>query len=221
MILTMGRPSLRGRGPRTLWSSCLKGPPAGRVETGSVRFVASPEEQVSLVDETGSVLGSAPRSRVRRDNLLHLATAVLVRHPDGRIYVSRRSPDKDWSPSSYDAAAGGIVQHGESVDESARRELAEELGITGVPLRPLFTGRYEDATVRCVVHCFETTYGGVVTHADGEVVWGDWMTLPDLGRLLRDRDWPFVPDTRSLLERLGRDGVGDYAELGLPEGAAR
>jgi SAM-dependent methyltransferase len=77
------------------------------------------DEQVSLVDEDGAVVGVAPRSAVRRDNLLHAATAVLVRHPDRRIYVSRRSPDKDWSPSTFDAAAGGIVQHGEPVQESA------------------------------------------------------------------------------------------------------
>ena len=183
------------------------------------RRVGSPDETVSLVDATGTVVGAAPRHEVRRDNLLHAATAVLVRHPDGRIYVSRRAADKDWAPSSYDAAAGGIVQHGEPVEESARRELAEELGISDVPLRFLLVGEYADDTVRCVVHCFETTYDGVVTHADGEVVWGEWMTLPRLGRLLRDPTWPFVPDTRSLLGRLGRDGVGDYADLGLDEPA--
>jgi 8-oxo-dGTP pyrophosphatase MutT (NUDIX family) len=179
--------------------------------------VGSPDEQACLVDETGAVVGAAARSVVRRDNLLHGATAVLVRHPDGRIYVSQRSPDKDWAPSAYDAAAGGILQEGESVEESACRELAEELGITGVPLRPLLTAHYEDPTVRCVVHCFETTYGGQVTHADGEVVWGDWKTLPELGRLLENPGWPFVPDTRALLERLARDGIGDYGQLKIEE----
>jgi 8-oxo-dGTP pyrophosphatase MutT (NUDIX family) len=177
--------------------------------------VGSPDEIVSLVDDTGTEIGTAPRHEVRRDNLLHAATAVLVRHPDGRIYVSRRAADKDWSPSAHDAAAGGIVQHGEPVEESAVRELAEELGIEGVPLRFLITGQYDDDTVRCFLHCFETTYGGVVTHEDGEVVWGEWMTLPRLGRLLMDQDWPFVPDTRTLLERLCRRGIGDYASLGL------
>lgn len=87
-----------------------------------------------------------------------------------------------------------------------------------MPLRFLLTERYEDDTVRCVLHCFTTTYGGVVTHHDGEVVWGDWMTLPELGRRLQDQDWPFVPDTRTLLARLCRDGVDDYAELGLVAG---
>lgn len=177
--------------------------------------MGSPDETVSLVDDAGAVVGAAPRHDVRRDNLLHAATAVLVRHPDGRIYVSQRAADKDWAPSCHDAAAGGIVQHDEPVEESARRELAEELGITDVPLRFLVTTRYDDETVRCFVHCFETSYDGVVTHADGEVVWGDWMTLPQLGRLLQDPDWPFVPDTRAVLGVLCREDVHDYARLAL------
>jgi 8-oxo-dGTP pyrophosphatase MutT (NUDIX family) len=178
--------------------------------------VGSPEETVSLVDERGRVVGSAPRAVMRRDNLRHAATGILVRHPDGRIYVHRRSPDKDWCPGCHDAAAGGVLVEGEDPVGSALRELAEELGIRGVPLRPLGTSLYEDETVRCFEHCFEVTYDGEVTHSDGEVTWGAWMTLPELGVLLSRENWSFVPDTRTLLVRLCREGVGDYAALGLP-----
>ncbi len=170
-------------------------------------------EIVALVDRAGTVVGSAERSVVRRDNLLHAATAVLVRDPDGRIYVHRRSPDKDWAPSHHDAAAGGVLTYGEEPLPSAGRELAEELGITGASLRPLGVHVYEDATTRCVEHCFETTWGGAVVHADGEVVWGGWMTLAELDTHLADPDWAFVPDTRALLTRLAGDGVGDYGVL--------
>ena len=90
--------------------------------------------------------GPAERSVVRRENLLHAATAVLVRDPDGRIYVHRRSPDKDWAPSHHDAAAGGVMGYGEQPAASAARELAEELGVTGATLRPLGLSVYEDDT---------------------------------------------------------------------------
>ncbi len=43
-------------------------------------------------------------------------------------------------------------------------------------------------------------------HADGEVVWGAWMTLEELDGHLADPAWPFVPDTRALLRRLATDG---------------
>lgn len=175
------------------------------------------DERVCLVSADGTVVGEAPRSQVRRDNLLHAATAVLVRDSRGRIYVHRRSPGKDWSPSFHDAAAGGVLRAGEEPAASAVRELAEELGITGTRLRPLGGNLYEDATVRCYEHCYETTYDGPVSWADGEVVWGAWMSLEDLGGLLRTSGWDFVPDTRRLLTALGRARVADYARLGLEE----
>jgi 8-oxo-dGTP pyrophosphatase MutT (NUDIX family) len=170
-------------------------------------------EIVALVDRSGAVTGSAERSVVRRHNLLHAATAVLVRDPAGRIYVHRRSPDKDWAPSHHDAAAGGIMGAGEEPAPAAARELAEELGVSGAELRPLGLNVYEDDTTRCVEHCFETTWAGPVRHADGEVVWGAWMDLEKLDAHLGDPAWLFVPDTRALLARLARDGVGDYARL--------
>jgi 8-oxo-dGTP pyrophosphatase MutT (NUDIX family) len=182
--------------------------------------VGSPDETVGLVDERGAVVGQVARAVMRRDNLRHAATAVLVRRPDGGIYVHQRSPDKDWCPGCHDAVAGGVLQSGEQPEASARRELAEELGISGVPLRRLGTSLYEDDTVRVFEHCFEVTYDGPVTHADGEVTWGAWMSLPELGDRLRDRTWPFVPDTRALLTRLCTDGVGDYDRL-APEGPDR
>jgi 8-oxo-dGTP pyrophosphatase MutT (NUDIX family) len=171
-------------------------------------------EIVALVDRSGAVVGSAERSVVRRENLLHAATAVLVRDAGARIYVHRRSDLKDWAPRHHDAAAGGVLTLGEEPDASAARELEEELGITGTRLRPLGLSVYEDDTTRCVEHCYETTWAGPIRHADGEVVWGSWMTLAELDEHLSDADWPFVPDTRALLTRLARDGVGDYALLG-------
>ncbi len=170
-------------------------------------------ELVALVDARGRVTGSAPRSVVRRENLPHAATAVLVRNPAGEIFVHRRSPEKDWAPGFHDAAAGGVMQYGEEPGASAARELEEELGVSGVDLRKLGTSWYEDEQTRCLEHCYETVWDGPVTYVDAEVVWGEWMSLARLDALLSDPVWPFVPDTRVLLTRLAVQGVGDYAEL--------
>ena len=170
-------------------------------------------EIVALVDRSGAVVGSAERSAVRRENLMHAATAVLVRDPAGRLYVHRRSADKDWAPGRHDAAAGGVLVLGEAPEEAAARELEEELAVTGAELRPLGLSVFEDDTIRCVEHCYETTWSGPVRHADGEVAWGAWMTLRELDRHLANPSWPFVPDTRALLARLAREQVGDYAAL--------
>lgn len=171
-------------------------------------------ELVALVSEAGEVVGSEERAVVRRDNLRHAATAVLVRSSAGHIYVHRRSADKDWAPSVHDAVAGGILRSGEDPELSATRELAEELGFSPLTLTSLGLSAYEDDTTRVVEHVYETTWDGPIVFADDEVVWGAWLTMSGLARLLADDTWPFVPDTRALLARLARDGIGDYQTLG-------
>ena len=178
----------------------------------------SDDEQVALVDEDGRVVGSAARSVVRRDNLRHAATAVLVRDRAGRIYLHRRSDTKDWAPGHWDAAAGGVITAGEDPHASALRELEEELGVSGAPLTPLGTHRYEDDTVRCFEYAFEAQWDGPVRHQPEEVAEGRWATLAELAALLADLGVAFVPDTRQLLGRLAANDVADYRALAAARG---
>lgn len=171
------------------------------------------DEVVAVVDEAGRVVGTAPRSVVRRDNLRHAATAVLVRDPEARIYLHRRSDTKDWAPGHWDAAAGGVIGAGEDPWASAVRELGEELGITGATLTELGTHLYEDDTTRCFEYAYEVLWDGPVRHQPEEVAEGRWASLAELAALLLDPGVPFVPDTRQLLSRLAADEVGDYREL--------
>ena len=173
----------------------------------------APDEVVALVDAHGHVVGSAPRSVVRRDNLRHAATAVLVRDPARRIYLHRRSETKDWAPGHWDVAAGGVIVVDEEPDESALRELEEELGISGVELVTLGRHLYEDDTTRCFEYIYEVTWDGPVRHQPEEVVEGHWATFAELARLLADPAVAFVPDTRQLLDLLAAEGVADYVEL--------
>ena len=158
------------------------------------------EEQVAIVDDSGRVVGSAPRSMMRRDNLPHVVVAVLVRDPAGRVYVHRRTDRKDVFPGLHDAFAAGCLRYGEEPAAAAAREVAEELGVVGVPLERLFVQRYDDASTRHVCHVFTAVWDGPVTHQPEEVAWGGWMSPAELRARLADPEWPFVPDGRALLD---------------------
>jgi isopentenyldiphosphate isomerase len=158
-----------------------------------------PEEQVAVIDEAGQVVGSAPRSVVRRDNLPHLVVAAMVRDPRGRIYVHRRTETKDVFPGLHDCWVAGCVTADEPPDAAIVRELDEELGIRGVPVSRLFEARYADAYTRQLSIAYATTYGGPVTHQPEEVVCGGWMELGELRPLMAREGWA-TPDGTALFE---------------------
>jgi len=161
------------------------------------------EELVALydpADPAGRVVGAAIRSQVRRENLPHAATSVFLRRPGGELFVHRRSAGKDLWPGYHDCASGGVVLAGEDPDVAAVRELGEELGVTGVALRSLLRTWYRDRHTWYLAHVYEAFWDGPVAFADGEVAEGWWEPEGRLRARLADPSWPFVPDTRALLE---------------------
>jgi 16S rRNA (adenine1518-N6/adenine1519-N6)-dimethyltransferase len=92
------------------------------------------KERFPVVDKNDSILRDASRSEVHGNNLRHRAVHVLIFNPAGEVYLQQRSRWKDRHPLRWDSSAAGHVTAAESYDETARRELKEELGI-GVPLK--------------------------------------------------------------------------------------
>lgn len=89
-----------------------------------------PEELFDLVNEVGEVVGVAPRARCHADpSLLHRAVHLFVFDERGRVFLQRRSADKDIQPGKWDTSVGGHPRRGESPLQALRREMLEELGL--------------------------------------------------------------------------------------------
>jgi len=82
------------------------------------------------VREDDSVVGPVERKRAHSEGILHRAGMVFLKRSDGKVLVQCRSKTKDTFPNSYDSSCSFHVRFGETYDEAARRELAEETGIT-------------------------------------------------------------------------------------------
>jgi 8-oxo-dGTP pyrophosphatase MutT (NUDIX family) len=97
----------------------------------------------------------------------------------------------------------GHIEHGETAEQAALREVAEETGISGEILAELGTIEYsfvtDDRRVhKTVRHYLMRATGGELSDADVEVSEVAWVPLPDLRHQLA------YPDERGLVDAAGR-----------------
>jgi len=140
------------------------------------------DEIFPIVNELGKVIGSATREECHSgSNILHPVVHVhLVR--DGKLYVQKRSMEKDLLPGYWDTAVGGHVRLGETILDAVFREAKEELGLDLKFEDVLFLGTYvsESNNERELVHIYKTNYSGDIKWEDGEVIDGKFITKKEI-----------------------------------------
>src|SRR3989338_407871 len=78
------------------------------------------------VDKTGE---KKLRSEVHRDGDWHRNVHILIVNSKGEALLQHRSKDKDSHPDMWDMSSTGHILAGEEDNESALREIKEEVGI--------------------------------------------------------------------------------------------
>lgn len=157
------------------------------------------DEPVLIVDRDNREIGVAPRGEMRARGLIHRSTYLLVFNSRGDLFVQKRTLTKDVYPGYYDPVTGGVVQAGETYEQSAERELAEELGVRGVPLEALFDFFFEEGTCRVWGRAFSCVYDGEVTLQAEEVESGEFLPPEEI--LRRAEVQPYTPDGLYVLRR--------------------
>lgn len=149
------------------------------------------EEWVDIVDEHNQVIDAVPRSVMRQQHLLHRATYIVITDSQGQFYVQRRTVTKDYCPSMLDACCGGVVSAGEDVLMSAYRELAEEMGISGVILKSHGTFLHTDDDCNVWGGLYSCQYDGELALQKEEV---EYVILMSEEEILA-RTAEFTPDS--------------------------
>jgi len=156
-------------------------------------------EIIQIVDADNNETGSAPRHEMRAKGLSHRASYILVFNSQGELFIQKRTMTKDIYPGYYDIAAGGVVLAGESYDQSAARELAEELGINGISLTSHFTFHHEDGSNLVWGRVYSCIYDGKMTLQEEEIENGFFM--PPEKVLALSKKEPLTPDGLYVLKR--------------------
>lgn len=161
--------------------------------------MSAAEESVIIVNERDEVIGSTPRSRMRRERLIHRTTYVFVFSSHGGLLVQERTRTKDLYPGWFDLAAGGVLVAGETYEESAYREAEEELGLRGVTLTERFKMYFEDERSRSFGHAYSCVCDGPFVLQREEVASARFVR-PEA--VLAGEVAPLTPDSRAAFERL-------------------
>ena len=151
-------------------------------------------EWFDVVDEEDRVVGRELRSVVHGQGLRHRAVHILVRDPNGRILLQKRSTTKDTNPRKWDSSASGHLASGETYDQAAVRELKEELDIALDSLPPpCFKLPASEQTDQEFVQVYCLQWSGEVHPNQEEIELVDWFLPEEIDRWTIERPDDFVP----------------------------
>ncbi len=139
-------------------------------------------ELAIIVNSLDQTIDSLSRERLRQKGFIYRVNYIIVFNSASEVLVQRRTQEKDVYPGLLDLAAGGVVCAGESYEESAMRELEEELGIS-TPLTTHFDMWFEDTTStipkRNWGRVFSCVHEGPFSLQASEVSAVEFMTVDD------------------------------------------
>ncbi|HWY50162.1 MAG TPA: 16S rRNA (adenine(1518)-N(6)/adenine(1519)-N(6))-dimethyltransferase RsmA [Chthoniobacterales bacterium] len=153
---------------------------------------AGPEESFPVVDERDQVIGAAPRSQVHGNNLVHRAVHLLIFNSAGEVFLQLRSRWKDRHPLAWDSSAAGHVNPGEEYDQTAARELTEELGIE-IALEKVAKLPASERTGFEFICLYRGSYDGELRPNPSEIEAGRFFPLTIVDAWTRARPHEFAP----------------------------
>ena len=167
-------------------------------------------DEVILLDEDRTPIGSAPRATVHhQDTPLHLAFSCHLYDEDGRVLLTRRALVKRTWPGVWTNAFCGHPRPGEELTDAVARHALHELGleVTDVqPLLPEFRYRAVDASGTVeneVCPVFTARTSQPPRPNPDEVMDLRWVTPTELSAAATAAPWALSPWLVEQLAQLG------------------
>jgi 8-oxo-dGTP pyrophosphatase MutT (NUDIX family) len=161
-------------------------------------MTVSHDELVDYVDAEDRFVRTGPRGGAG-EHRLHYRTAATVLVTGRRdVLVYRRPAAAKVYPGHHDVLVGGTARAGETYRAAARRELAEELGISPVQ-REVLKLRRESPIGPCHLAVYLAELPARLEPDSAEI--DRYEVLPVIS-VLSNPPQPFIPDGLDVLRRL-------------------
>ena len=90
------------------------------------------KEEFDIFDRKGKLIGKKTRNEVHREGFIHKSVLIFVLNSKKKVFLQKRSENKDLNPGRWDMSVGEHLHAGEDYLDGARRGLFEELGIKDI-----------------------------------------------------------------------------------------
>ena len=168
-------------------------------------------ERVEGVDVSDVPTKPVPRHTAHSKHIRHRAVHILVFDEKGNVFVQLRSRKKDRYPNYYEASVSGHVLAGDRYEESALRELKEEIGITVTAKDLELKGRFDIETTKEneIVAFFVVRVKAADVKIDREEVEeGTFVPLEQLRAEIKAAEKRFTPGTFKAIELFSSSAAG-------------
>ena len=155
-----------------------------------------------IVNENDAIIEYRKRRDVGRYDL-HRIVAVWITDAQGNVLIAQRAHTMSNQPGLWGPVAAGTVAMGEEYHDTAARELAEEVGITGIRLVQVGKFRTDCDFGECrMCAVFAGQYNDNIeslTLQREEVAAVRWVNLPQLRQELTQHPEDFVINMQNVL----------------------
>lgn len=151
-------------------------------------------EKIAIVNDDDEEIAVKYRDELLSDEM-HRIVSVWITNDAGDILLAQRALHKELHPGLWGPAAAGAVSYGETYEEAAYKELAEEIGVTDCPLKFVKKVMFKIEDEKRFV-CW---YAGISNKAaedfalENDVAQVRWFSKENLQKELKTNPVKFVP----------------------------
>ena len=149
-------------------------------------------ELFDVVDEEDNVVRQEVRDVVHREDLIHRAIHVFVFNKRKELFLQKRSRLKDKHPGVWDSSAAGHLNSGEGYQETAVRELEEELGIVSDELQEIGSIKPSADTGWEHIRLYLARHDGSMRFPCSEIEAGQWFSIDQIRGWVNARPGDFA-----------------------------
>lgn len=166
--------------------------------------MGSDKTKIIIVDENDNSIGLKFREEVDSLSDTYRCTGVWITNSNDEVLLAQRKFTKSHDPGKWGPAVAGTVEEGETYEENALKEMAEEIGLTGISLKlgpknySAFPRRYFAQLFFCQV---DKPVDDFIIQED-EVEQIAWVKKEDLLEDLKNNPDKYIPSLPRVIDLL-------------------